>query len=816
MKTEISTRFDERGFIFVLVSSSILRLCDLYECNLISMVLCEWWVVSTPVLSRSSFQYVLLLISLIFPIAQLSFILPIVYWILSGIDQSTLPCLEKLLSSHLLNLEKILRSGVPPVSRPLFGVNSSLTGMLSEARMTLDEWLSQIDVSLSLVKSVEAVKLRGLGLSPSVVDISERPVLDPSSLVSQYEIALRCQKLIVLLGTTFIFGIVFASPIFVLVPIGYYGLCWLEDGSAYVLNTKAERSPISKGVYRITNRYFGLPISHGIGTCYNNVLHVPYHVCSGSDISVAGSVYTPFYVSIEEDLVTYAGPPQFSLPRRDVPLFVNCETDDSRTTYVTNTNVATDESMFAWYSVTRPGESGSPVFIESDDGLLLVGLAGRYFQTSHGDRIEFCIASPMATEHDSIDGYTKLVKHPGSGKTYREIPDIVARFLATRSGKILVSGVSVLVCEELYNSLRSRFSDIGLSIRGKPNLSNPRARIQICAHQTAVALINKKSSHVNGLAHLIIDEAHSDNVGTILLRRIGRHLMSSGVHLTEVSATLDGVFDDTSNYPIQDVRISGMAIRQTIRECLDAGKRVMVFVSSMQSRDANAIRKNFYEYNPVLMSRATFEDSCVQVRDVSRRLIITTDISECGVNVPDLDVVVDTSSKYTFVVEGALVYGKVVTPDHASMVQRRGRVGRFKPGEYYYVHPPRTRGHASANELDADILSTGREWGCLASNSFGITLSEYQFEVWLTNDKPPTWIWLAYDGVGRPRDRFGLSEALRVLTTETPSRPLMRYSGCKDCRECAGGYIWYDARMHSDLCNAKKDVLALKKCMTLA
>lgn len=268
-----------------------------------------------------------------------------------------------------------------------------------------------------------------------------------------------------------------------------------------------------------------------------------------------------------------------------------------------------------------------------------------------------------------------------------------------------------------------------------------------------------------------------------------------------------------SNYNIDQEQITKAEVSSRIEQCLSDGKRVMVFVPSLNNGYVRELIRRYKIHDPILLSRATFDDASVQLRDETYRLIFTTDISECGVNVPDLDVVIDLSEKFTFVVSGKLITKSIVIPDHASVVQRRGRVGRTKPGLYLFVHGPKEKNYISANELDADILSSGRRWGGFTNNPLGITLTEYQFETWVRSEKPPTWIWFAYDTLGKVRKKPELSTAYRHLTSETPLSPLMSYTGCKDCRDCVGRYVWYDERMHSDLCNAKKDVLEFDRVM---
>lgn len=128
------------------------------------------------------------------------------------------------------------------------------------------------------------------------------------------------------------------------------------------------------------------------------------------------------------------------------------------------------------------------------------------------------------------------------------------------------------------------------------------------------------------------------------------------------------------------------------------------------------------------------KEAISDIDDTERRLIFTTDIAECGINVKDLDVVVDLGEKFTYVYEGGFIFGQLVGVTAPSRVQRRGRVGRSKPGTYYECVNTLQKDYISAAEFDAQLLATSRAWTDEGQGDWDIVLSDGQFKSWLDDE----------------------------------------------------------------------------------
>lgn len=323
------------------------------------------------------------------------------------------------------------------------------------------------------------------------------------------------------------------------------------------------------------------------------------------------------------------------------------------------------------------------------------------------------------------------------------------------------------------------------------------ATVQIAAHRTALKMLVNGSPLLRNLGMIIIDEAHMDDTATKLLRKYARHLMDLGVKTIELSATLDGITNDGSNHTINDHKIQTSEIEDCIREKLDDGKRVLLFVPSIHGTLATRVARNFKEHKPIKLSRDTFETAMKEIPDLERRLIISTDIAECGINIPELDVVVDSGEKFTYVMEGNIIIGKKVGLTVASRTQRRGRVGRSKPGEYIEVTGKHDSDYISASTFDADLLAAGRGWAT-GKTDWPLTLTDNQFRRWLDTDLTPLEIYLDYDGSGLER-----SESNKRIVHSGIKGGCLNYEGCGKCDLCKGAYNMYDERAHDRIIHGK-------------
>jgi len=648
--------------------------------------------------------------------------------------------------------------------------------------------------------------LNSLHLSSPVHVVPNTQLDRPVEIMRKYRDAelmwKRCVMILLVL-----MAITSAGPTGLASAVSILGLWCLHTPTKRYTNMQRHPCQIRDGVWRLTTDYFGIPAFSGIGVSQAGILHAPYHVCRAQPIQIGKAVYQPFFVDVDIDLVTYGGMPNTVTPREGDELYISLQNDSSVLTYYLGKNVYVEDHSMTFPSLTSPGQSGSPVIISRKKGdstvLLLAGLAGRYVGSEKSGKTEF-LTNPYQQPRSL---HQAIITYPGSGKTRTQLPQLIRQALFDYPmKKVLVTGPTVVVCREIAKALDKNNIPYGMNVKG--HFPNRVAPVQIAAHRSMIGLIT--SGAIENYYTLILDEAHCDQAATRMLRRFGAYMVSQNKSFIELSATLDNMCDDRSNYHIEDVPITEDNIIPEIQQKLTAGNRVMVFVTSLASPMARKMAKEFKKYEPIKLSRATFDNAYKSLSDVSRKLILTTDMAEVGINVPELDVVVDPSNTFKYYNENNIIDGGVRPITWASRTQRRGRVGRDRPGVYMYV-PRNAETYITADEFDADVLSAGRAWNDkLTITPF--TLTAGQFLKWVDSDMTPFRVYLLYDQLGMARD-LNNPDNLRIImdlvdgfraSAHDSEASLHRGCGRRKCL-CSGYYTFYDAREHDLLYGAGED-----------
>ncbi|ALL52913.1 NS3-like protein [Wuhan flea virus] len=700
-------------------------------------------------------------------------------------DQKKLIMGEWFVTQSITAIIAIVGDWTVPLSMPLAGGNGLSPIMI--IRDFMDVKIQELRNNLDWGLCTEVTYLRPNGLAEYPIELSSRPALRAKETVAKYK-ELSQQTRLAILGVFLVAIFMVAGPVGLFIGIVMLGIAQMEkedDNERYF--EKNAGLKFKNGTYRVSTHVLGFEADRGIGTAHNGVLHVPFHVTKGRPVLNGKAKVFPYYINIHQDIVTYGGPQQVDILAPGDEVYINCETDATRTSYRVKVDYESLGNILSWQGVTEPGESGSPIWAQREDQLILLGLAGRYVKDRTGTT-EFSNVTPT---QETRSNYRSITLHPGAGKTWKMIPQLIQENLTALKGKrILVTGPTRVVCKELHSSL-SRMVDTGLNIKDS-TARNEHAQVQIAAHRTALKMLITKARALRNVGMIIIDEAHYDDPSTKLLRRYARGQEAKGISIVELSATLDGLTNTNSNYDIREEVIGSNDIESKAREELAAGNRVMIFVSSIKSKLAQALMINLKEYAPVLLSRDTFEPGMAAVADEERRLIISTDISECGINVPGLDVVIDTGVKFGYANIDGIITGVEMGISPASRTQRRGRVGRVKKGTYYEVRTKLRTDYETAAECDARVLSVGRNWTD-DTVEWPFTLTDQQFEKWLDSDATPLEVWVNYDTQGVKRAPSARTEKWNEIRSGE-----IYYIGCRDeeCKRCAGTYSTFDERSH--------------------
>nr|QPZ88377.1 NS3-like protein [Soybean thrips virus 1] len=697
---------------------------------------------------------------------------------------------SEFLDGSINGLIKWLSEIETPMTNPFTGNN----GMASNFLETLGQ---RVRYGMEFGMRTSTERLRSLNVSNAPLELSQRIEGGVDNIVDRYfDLSYKWKMIIygallVMVLQSFGMFIAFVVIMFANLP----GV--MEKESRVQIYDENKTSPIQSGVYRIKVDLCGIPVSRGIGVSYEGVMHVPFHVTHGNPIYHNERLIKPYMVDVYDDIVTYGGPPRFCRVEEGDEVFVNTETDESRTSYkIGDLAMSEDSTVIGWKGVTKPGESGSPVIAlrstnSEDKKVLLVGQAGRYVKDRSGC-VEF--SSVSGVEADS--SYRRIVTFPGSGKTTRQIPIEIRNILTKHGGgKVLLSGPTRVVCEEMYKALGKEFS-VALNIKNSKK-RNTTAKVQICAHATALKMLIGGAPELNNLRGIIIDEAHVMDPSTIMLREYAKFRnINDKLDLVEMSATLDGECDERSRYTVVEHEVDNESrMKEIIREKLESTEeRVLIFVPGIQNASTRKLISEFSEYRPVILSRKEFESGMRGVQNLERRLIISTDIAECGINVPELDCVFDTNVKYGYGYDAGLVTPQLYKVNKASRVQRKGRVGRYKAGEYYSVktkHPDLVK---TAAEFDAEVLSSGREWST-SNNDWQIAFTDRQLSNWLMQeeDKCPMQIYLEVDKSGKQYSKSVIRK--RVMAQRDGD---VTVSSCCEDKNCPlrGKWKMFDMRAH--------------------
>lgn len=203
-----------------------------------------------------------------------------------------------------------------------------------------------------------------------------------------------------------------------------------------------------------------------------------------------------------------------------------------------------------------------------------------------------------------------------------------------------------------------------------------------------------------------------------------------------------------------------------------------------------SLAKQYADYGSVNLCRETYHQASKQVHNPEVKVILSTDIAECGFNC-DLDTVISTSKTFKFFANDEAIYGQVVTVNRASHIQRRGRVGRKKPGYHLFMHQPVTGHSIEAEDLDAAAM-------VMASGMMepkypvfhGIVPSVKQVLASIERGISPYTAVILYDTSGVPRTDAALDSVFKSLMAKAPIK------GCDEESCPCSKFEWFDIRDH--------------------
>lgn len=561
----------------------------------------------------------------------------------------------------------------------------------------------------------------------------------------------------------------------------------------------APKINMKSGCYRVRRGiYGGLDVGKGIGFVYRGVMHIPYHVCYGAPIQIRGAEITPYFVSKNLDIVTYGGPSQLEDFYDGEMIYVLLQEDETQVTCQTKAKVS--DGTLIYHAVSRKGQSGSPIAVVRNGQVLIVGITGNVLKTRQED-VEYHRAPPKlrmpAVEIPEQNVVNYVTQHPGAGKTHNFTPMLVSELLKAGRKKILVTGPTRVVCNEIQLSLKQSIKDETISVVVKGSLHRSvRARVQVMAHATAVSILLKEDPILRDLDTVIIDESHTDDLSTKLLEIF---CLTHEIPVYLMSATHPHEMDDNSNYPIEDIQIRESEVCNfVVEEITNQDRRVLLFVPSVDGKKGvMAYAKLLASYNPILMYRANYEQAKIQLCDVTRKLIISTNIAECGLNA-DIDTVIDTSRVYIQTYVGGISTGAIQQTTQANRIQRRGRVGRNKPGRYYYIDYP-------TKKIEDDTLACNQAEEIASilgwkSGPRSIPITRKQLIRMYEKNLTMLGAWFEYEATGLMSSREQKDAKFKELTSgDINIEKCPKNTGSRTCTCTTLRYKWWDDALHDKI-----------------
>nr|UYO08036.1 DEAD-like helicase [Amarillovirales sp.] len=485
------------------------------------------------------------------------------------------------------------------------------------------------------------------------------------------------------------------------------------------------------GLYYVKAKCMGTESIRGTAWVEDGTLYTRYHVTNGNALMTSnGGIVYPSYINKVKDNISYGSAPKYAniFDGQEITVCLLGPHSNLPIMYRSEVKLTASGTLFFPGLKSAPGCSGSPVFIDStrvittESGSYTVsekqfaGCIGWFFdhqpkEHEGSDRVGTELMGKEdghSVEVPIINGSTtQYFAPPGSGKTRRIMPGLVRRGL-NLYGKAYVTGPTKVVCQELYNALNEEFpNQVALCTSNATTFQRgSRARpIMIAAHATMLSMLVNGSEDLRKTGLWVIDEAHASNSKSMFLKDYIRHSVEKCNYGASVEMTATGwnfrsesmVVKEGSNYPIRDIHMDSASMIEDIKnKALEGEKKIIVFCTSIDGREPSSTQAltnklRTFRVPPesvITLSRRTFNKMYPKAVDPTTKIILTTDISECGANF-DGDIVYDFQESTKPKRYRECIVHEKTKIDEGQRVQRRGRIGRTHEGDYispgYYL-----------------------------------------------------------------------------------------------------------------------------------
>lgn len=287
---------------------------------------------------------------------------------------------------------------------------------------------------------------------------------------------------------------------------------------------------------------------------------------------------------------------------------------------------------------------------------------------------------------------TIITAETGAGKSTQ-----VPRYLSECYGKIVVTEPRVMAAKNLamrvsYEMGTELGKEVGYRTAYDCCVSDD-SKITYCTDGYFLpwSLFNNTKEDI-----LIIDEVHEWNLSMETLiawvKLTGRKcvIMSATINQDEIASFFKGENVGILNVPgnLFDVEIKERYEEElipTIQNAISRNKNILVFVPG--KKEIQEVCEKLYGRDATVLPLHGEMDwdnqkKCFEKYD-NPKVVVATNVAQTSITIPDIDVVVDTGKARISKAYNGVQSIELVDVSQADILQRKGRAGRTKDGEYY-------------------------------------------------------------------------------------------------------------------------------------
>ena len=292
--------------------------------------------------------------------------------------------------------------------------------------------------------------------------------------------------------------------------------------------------------------------------------------------------------------------------------------------------------------------------------------------------------------------FTIVTAETGSGKS-TQIP----QYLADYYQQVIVTEPRIMAAKTLAKRVSEEMGvELGKEVgykTGYDKCSSPNSKILFCTDglQLIRTILSSDTKQENVL---IIDEAHEWNLNIETLIAWCKFMKENwNTKVVVMSATMDTAA--LANYFGEDVAILSVPgqnydvsveeksegyLISTILEKISEGKNILVFVAG--KKEIYGVMEHLNNVNAVVLPLHGEMDWDEQKKCFERydcpKVIVATNVAQTSLTIPDIDVVIDTGKAKISIAEDGIQGLFLKDISKADILQRKGRAGRTKNGEY--------------------------------------------------------------------------------------------------------------------------------------